>query len=96
MTAFGKRLIKAAQEGRAIVSRLTVKQAATYLGLARGTLDNWRTEGRGPRFIKLGSKVVYDTVDLDRWIDHNKRNSTSDKPEFRRRRRRRGLDYPLS
>jgi predicted DNA-binding transcriptional regulator AlpA len=70
--------------------RLTTKQAATYIGLSKSTLDHYRTAGQGPRFIKLGRKILYDTVDLDRWIDQHKQSSTSDKPQLRRRRRRFG------
>ena len=70
------------------MSRLTAKQAAEYVGLSEHTLNQYRSEGRGPRFIKLGARVVYDTKDLDAWLDRNKRSSTSDKPELRRRRRR--------
>jgi excisionase family DNA binding protein len=68
--------------------RLTVREAAEYVRLAMSTLNALRTAGRGPRFIKLGRKVLYDTKDLDAWLDRNKRHSTSDKPELRRRRRR--------
>jgi predicted DNA-binding transcriptional regulator AlpA len=70
------------------MSRLTVLQAATYVGLAKSTLNHMRTAGKGPRFLKLGTRVVYDTKDLDAWLDRNKRTSTSDQPELRRPRRR--------
>ena len=32
------------------------------------TLAHWRSEGRGPRFIKLGSKVAYRGRDLNEWL----------------------------
>ena len=70
------------------MSRLTVREAADYVRLAMSTLNALRTAGRGPRFIKLGRKVLYDTKDLDTWLDRNKRRSTSDQPQLRRRRRR--------
>ena len=68
--------------------RLTVLKAAEYVGLAASTLNMMRTDGKGPKFAKLGRRVVYDTKDLDTWLERNKRSSTSDKPELRRRRRR--------
>jgi predicted DNA-binding transcriptional regulator AlpA len=77
------------------MTRLTVKDAAIYVGLSRATLDIWRGKGRGPRYIKLGSRVVYDTGDLDRWLEQHKQSSTSDKPELRRRRRRSRLNQTL-
>ena len=32
------------------------------------TLAHWRSEGRGPAFIKLGSKVAYRGSDLNEWL----------------------------
>ena len=71
------------------MTRLTVPEAANYLRLAKTTLDHYRSAGQGPRFIKLSRrKILYDTRDLDAWLDRHKQNSTRDKPELRRRRRR--------
>lgn len=52
---------------------MRVAEAAEYLGLARGTLDNWRPKGVGPKFIRLGlgerrSTVGYRKCDLDAWL----------------------------
>jgi hypothetical protein len=69
--------------------RLTVREAAEYVRLAMGTLNQMRCTGRGPQFIKLGRKILYDTRDLDVWIDAHKQHSTADRPEMRLRRRRR-------
>ena len=33
------------------------------------TLAHWRSEGRGPKFIKLGSKVAYRGSDLNEWLE---------------------------
>jgi predicted DNA-binding transcriptional regulator AlpA len=50
--------------------------AATYLGLAAGTLAKMRVRGQGPRFIRLGSRLVgYDLHDLDEWIEQVRRKS---------------------
>ena len=32
------------------------------------TLAHWRSEGRGPRFVKLGAKVAYRGSDLNEWL----------------------------
>ena len=32
------------------------------------TLAHWRSEGRGPKFVKLGSKVAYRGSDLNEWL----------------------------
>jgi predicted DNA-binding transcriptional regulator AlpA len=58
--------------------RFKTKAAATYCGVAEQTFNRWRGEGRGPHFIKLGSRVVYDQSDLDAWLAENRRRSTSE------------------
>ncbi|MCY4002493.1 MAG: hypothetical protein OXF33_02115 [Rhodospirillales bacterium] len=32
------------------------------------TLAHWRSEGRGPAFIKIGSRVAYSGADLNSWL----------------------------
>lgn len=61
--------------------RLTVEQAAEYIPCSPVTLNHYRIKGGGPDYIKLGAKVLYDTVDLDAWLKKNKRNSTSETPK---------------
>ncbi len=47
---------------------LRTPDAAAYLGIAAGTLENKRYSGGGPRFRKLGKRtVVYLPDDLDAW-----------------------------
>lgn len=58
---------------------LTTPRAAEYLGLAPKTLDNWRTSGRGPKFLKLGARVLYPQTELDAYKAANLRQSTSDR-----------------
>ena len=36
------------------------------------TLAHWRSEGRGPAFIKLGSKVAYRGSDLNEWLNRQR------------------------
>jgi len=47
--------------------RLTTDGAAHYVGLSRKTMAQMRSEGRGPRYIKLG-RVFYFREDLDEWL----------------------------
>ena len=51
--------------------------AASILCLAPQTLARWRWAGVGPRFRKLGSRVVYAVDDLEDWVNANARTSTS-------------------
>lgn len=58
---------------------LRVREAAARLGLSKSTLDKMRCDGRGPRFVKITSKIVgYDPTDLDAYAEARKRQSTSD------------------
>lgn len=60
---------------------LDTKGAAPLIGVAPGTLENWRTRGIGPKFIKtLGrrGKVLYDPADIEVWKDANRFQSTSE------------------
>jgi predicted DNA-binding transcriptional regulator AlpA len=42
----------------------TCKQAAAFLTVSEKTLEAWRSQNRGPRFIKLGRRVAYRMEDL--------------------------------
>lgn len=42
----------------------TSKEAARFLRIKPGTLDNWRWKGIGPDFRKHGRTVVYTEPDL--------------------------------
>lgn len=44
--------------------KLNTREAAVYLCLSPGTLAVWRSQRRGPRYSKLGARVVYDISDL--------------------------------
>lgn len=44
-------------------------EVAELTGIARGTLAYWRGIGKGPRWAKLGRRVVYRRADVERWVD---------------------------
>lgn len=52
------------------------QDAARYIGVRPATLNNWRSQGRGPAFVKLGARVVYRRSELDRFLAANTRQST--------------------
>jgi predicted DNA-binding transcriptional regulator AlpA len=58
---------------------LNRSKAAEYLGLKTKTLDNWRSAGRGPRYLKLGARVLYPQTELDAFKAANLRQSTSER-----------------
>lgn len=57
---------------------LTPKEAERKTRLTMATLAKARCTGRGPPFVKLGSRVFYDEADLDAWIQARKRRSTAE------------------
>lgn len=56
------------------------KKMAERLNVAPGTLAKWRVYGQGPRYIKIGRKVAYHEADVDRWLEDQRRTSTSQAP----------------
>ncbi len=57
---------------------VTEHEASVILGLSVRTLQKWRLQGNGPRFVKLGHAVRYDPIELEHYIDRARRRSTSD------------------
>ena len=52
---------------------LTEDDAALALGVARGTLRNWRSRGRGPDYAKLGRRVLYPATSIQKHISQSAR-----------------------
>lgn len=66
--------------------RLTVDTptAAEMIGVSPRTLSNWRLQGNGPPFLKLGTgeataAVRYRVAALEEWLTGRERRSTSDR-----------------
>jgi hypothetical protein len=57
---------------------LTPDEAGAHLKLSPRTLEKMRTIGGGPRFRKLGRRVIYSLQDLEAWSDARACESTSD------------------
>lgn len=47
---------------------LTIEQVAELLGLAKRTLINWRSAGRGPTAFRLGRALRYRRSAVDAWV----------------------------
>jgi excisionase family DNA binding protein len=58
--------------------KLSVREAAVYLGLSKSTLDKLRLTGGGPAYLKLLSRVLYDVRDLDAWAEYRRCSNTSE------------------
>lgn len=57
---------------------LTNDEAASYLKLAARSLEKFRVQGTGPRYVKAGRRVLYRRDDLDAWAAARLRGSTSE------------------
>jgi hypothetical protein len=56
---------------------LTTKEAAHFLRLSPGTLENWRTFKRyNLPYTKVGTKIYYDANDLVDWLASRKVKSS--------------------
>jgi predicted DNA-binding transcriptional regulator AlpA len=57
---------------------LRTPEAARFVGLSIRTLEKHRIYGTGPRYSKLGGRVVYRVEDLQTWVESGAKASTSD------------------
>jgi predicted DNA-binding transcriptional regulator AlpA len=54
-------------------------EAAAFLGYTVRALQNWRTRGGGPRFVKVSSRSIrYRRRDLIEWAERLLKSSTSE------------------
>ena len=56
---------------------LNTNDAAPLAGVKPKTLENWRSMGLGPKFVRVGRLVRYDPDDIRTWREQNKAFSTS-------------------
>ena len=57
---------------------LRTPEAGRYLGLSGRTLEKHRTYGTGPRYRKIGGRVIYALSDLETWAESGTQVSTTD------------------
>lgn len=51
---------------------LNTQAASNMLGLHHNALSKMRCEGKGPRYLKLGRRVVYELKDIEAWLEKQK------------------------
>ena len=61
--------MSAATAAAAQSAYLTAEQVSDRYGgnISVRTLANWRTTGQGPKYVKVGGRVLYRAADLDTW-----------------------------
>lgn len=57
---------------------LRTSETARFLSLSPRTMEKHRLYGTGPRYRKLGGRVVYSIQDLQEWADQDIRTCSSD------------------
>ncbi len=58
---------------------LTERNTALHISVSQKTLQNWRLQGKGPKFIRLSRGAVrYRLSDLEEWIESNCFQSTTE------------------
>jgi hypothetical protein len=50
---------------------LTERECGALLRLKVKTLQAWRGLKKGPRFVRLGSRVFYPRAEVDRFLSHS-------------------------
>src|SRR5690606_8923858 len=53
-------------------------ELAVRWGISHRTLERWRWTGEGPKFLKVGGRVVYRLSDVEEYEQSIIRSSTSD------------------
>jgi predicted DNA-binding transcriptional regulator AlpA len=61
---------------------LCPKEFARLIEVHPNTLGKWRTQGRGPRYEKLGkgirAKIRYRRSEIEKWLAENAHRNTSE------------------
>lgn len=57
---------------------LRPEDIATLLGVAKKTLANWRSENKGPPYVKVGRLARYRLSDVEQWAGHALQNYDGD------------------
>lgn len=58
------------------IKHIDQKQLAERWNISAKTLERWRWAGEGPRFLKLGGRVVYRLADIEAFEEAQLRSRT--------------------
>jgi predicted DNA-binding transcriptional regulator AlpA len=56
------------RKAKTMVDLLNEKEVAMRWSMSLASLRRWRTNGCGPRYVKLGASVRYRIEDLESWL----------------------------
>jgi len=57
---------------------LTEKQVAAMLNINPATLNNWRQQGKGPKYVKVGGSIRYRYTDVELYLEKNAVETTGE------------------
>ncbi len=57
---------------------LKPKALSNRWGISTGTLGQWRWNGRGPHYLKMGRHIVYRLQDIEEFEKSRRRRNTSE------------------
>lgn len=60
----------------------SVEEAARMLKISPKTLEKYRCMGGGPKYIRIGRRVLYSTVELQVWLRARSFSCTSEYSEL--------------
>ena len=53
-------------------------ELSNRIGIAVQTLARWRSESRGPSYIKVGGRIVYKWSAVEAWLEANSQTAMLD------------------
>lgn len=62
------------------IKHLSQSDVAARWAISPKTLERWRWLGCGPRYIKIGGRVVYRLEEIEAYEERQTRSSTAEKP----------------
>ena len=66
--------------------KLTTIEAAKFLGVQPNTLEIWRCRKKGPKYSKIGSRVLYDINDFEAYFSSQTVHTIDTAPQLRSKR----------
>lgn len=64
------------QPAKALPSLMETDDVAALLHVSRSLLAKWRMLGRGPRYMKVGRRILYECAEVTLWLKSQRRAST--------------------
>ena len=56
----------------------TQDQLSEQLSISKRTLERFRSEGKGPKYYKMGRRVLYASKDVEEYLQEHQFGSTSE------------------